>query len=115
VDDDEPVRRALGRLLSTYSLPVRAYPSAREFLEFLKTGAPACLILDMQMPDMTGLELLHHLAGAGFTFPVIIMTANEELGLEHKCMLAGAFAFLRKPFCGASLVETLMGALAKPA
>ena len=115
VDDDEPVRRALARLLSTYSFAVRTYPSAEEFLESLKNGAPACLILDMQMPGMTGLELLHYLGGAGFTISVVMMTANDELGLEHKCVLAGATAFLRKPLSAEPLIETLMAAMAPPA
>lgn len=112
VDDDEPVRCAVSRLLATYSLIVRTYASAGEFLESLKTAAPACLILDMEMPDMTGLELLRHLTVASFIFPIIIVTASDELGLEQKCMRAGARAFMRKPLPGEHLIQTVLAAVA---
>ena len=114
VDDEEPVRRALSRLLSAYSFSIRTYPSGREFLESLKIVVPACLILDLQMPDMTGLEVLHYCTGAGFKFPVIIVSAQDEPGLQHRCELAGAVAFLTKPFAKEPLLGALMAALGGP-
>jgi FixJ family two-component response regulator len=114
VDDDEAVRRALARLLRAYSLSVRTYSSGREFLRYLESDVPACLILDHQMPDMTGLELLHYLAGRGLKFPVIVATAQDEPGLEHRCMLAGAVAFLTKPFSTEPLLRALASALKRP-
>jgi two-component system, LuxR family, response regulator FixJ len=111
VDDDESVRRALVRLLAGCSFSVRTYPSGVEFLESLKSSAPDCLILDLQMPDMTGLEVLHQLVGAGFSFPVIVVTAQDELGTLSRCMLAGAAAFLTKPFLMEPLLQALAAAL----
>jgi len=114
VDDDASVRRALARLLGTYAFSVRTYPSGPEFLESLKRGTPDCLILDLQMPGMTGLEVLHDLAGAGFRFPVLIATAQDELGIRSRCQLAGATAFLAKPFQTEPLLEALATALGSP-
>ena len=111
VDDDESVRRALVRLLAGCSFNVRTFPSGVEFLESLKGTTPDCLILDLQMPDMTGLEVLHQLAGAGFSFPVIVVTAQDELGILSRCKLAGAAAFLTKPFMMEPLLQALAAAL----
>ena len=96
VDDDESVRRATARLISAHSFPVRCYASAREFLDS-ESDAPACLIVDMRMSGMTGLELLHHLSGSGSTVPVVVMSADDTPGLRHRCELAGASSFLTKP------------------
>jgi CheY-like chemotaxis protein len=114
VDDDESVRRAVGRLLSSYDFQVRTYPSGAAFLESLKQGAPDCLILDLHMPGMTGLEVLHALSGAGFSFPVLIATAQDELGIRSRCQLAGAMAFLAKPFLIEPVLEALALALGRP-
>jgi len=114
VDDDESVRRAVGRLLGSYDFHVRTYPSGAAFLESLTQGAPDCLILDLHMPGMTGLEVLHALSGAGFTFPVLVATAQDELGIRSRCQLAGAMAFLSKPFLIEPLLEALAMALGRP-
>ena len=113
VDDDESVRRAVARLLRSYDFHVRTYPSGPAFLESLKKSAPDCLILDLHMPDMTGLEVLHALSGAGYTFPVLIATAQDELGIRSRCQLAGAMAFLAKPFLTEPLLEALAMALGR--
>ena len=111
VEDDDSLRRGTARLLRAYSFEVRAYASAREFLDSLQTSQPACLVLDLQMHGMTGLELLHHLAGTEFNFPSIVTTAHDEPGTRHRCELAGAFAFLLKPLHGDVLQETINAAL----
>ena len=97
VDDDEPVRRALARLLEAYSFQVQTYPSGREFLASVKIEVPACLIIDLRMNDMTGLELLDHLDGIGLRIPTIVATADDDPGMQNRCKLAGAVAFLVKP------------------
>jgi FixJ family two-component response regulator len=113
VDDDESVRRAMARLISAHSsFPVRCYASAREFLNSLEDDEPGCLILDSRMPDMTGLELLHHLAGSGSKIPVIVSTADDEPGLRHRCELAGAFDFLTKPAPAAMVMSAVNRATA---
>src|SRR3954469_12783353 len=111
VDDDESVRRALARLISAHSFPVRCYASADEFLNS-ENGVPACLILDLRMNGMTGLELLHHLAGTGSKIPVIVTTADDEPGLQHRCKLAGASSFLTKPVVADSLLNAIIAATA---
>lgn len=108
VDDDELIRRALSRLLKTYSFQVQTYASGREFLDSLKTGTPACLILDLHMRhEMSGLEVLSRLAGLGLRIPTIVATAQDEQGMRHRCELAGADAFLVKPFTVELLLETI--------
>jgi FixJ family two-component response regulator len=112
VDDDEPVRRAMARLLGAYSFHVQTYPSGRAFLDSLKSGVPACLIVDLQMNDVTGLELLHHLAGTGLRIPTIVATADDEPGIRHRCKLAGAVAFLVKPVMSDPLLKAIKAAMA---
>ena len=111
VDDDESVRRALARLITAHSFPVQCYGSAREFLD-AENGVPSCLILDLRMNGMTGLELLHHLAGTGSTIPVIVTTADDEPGLKHRCELAGASSFLTKPVIADTLLSAINAATA---
>jgi FixJ family two-component response regulator len=114
VDDDPSVRRALARLIGAYSFEPRPYSSAREFLDSLNNGAPACLLVDLQMDDMTGLELLHRLAGLGLKIPTIVVTAQDEPGMRHRCSLAGATAFLVKPVTGDPLLEAIEAAIGAP-
>ena len=107
VDDDKSVRRAMARFLAASSFQVRCYASAHEFLVALESEKPDCLIVDLRMPGMTGLELLHHLAGSGPSIPTIAVTGDDEPGLRHRCELAGASLFLTKPVPG----ETLLSAI----
>jgi len=101
----------MARLLAVYAFHVRCYPSAREFLESLQDGTPDCLIVDFRMNGMTGLELLHHLAGTEFRIPDIVITADEEHGLRHRCELAGASGFLTKPVTGDTLLNAIKAAV----
>jgi len=97
VDDDASVLKALARLLTARSLAAKTYLSAHEFLASLPDALPDCLIVDLQMPKMTGLELMHHLAREGIDIPTIVITAHNEVGARERCELAGAVAFLAKP------------------
>jgi FixJ family two-component response regulator len=97
VDDEESVCRALARLLRAYSFQVRTYQSAREFLASLNNSVPACLIVDLHMPYMTGLELLHHLADRGLGIPAIVVTARDVSDMQRRRELPGSVAFLLKP------------------
>jgi len=112
VDDDESVRRAMTRLLQAHSFMVHSYSSGRKFLDSLNRGAPACLILDMQMDGMRGLELLQHLVGMGFRVPTIVLTADDDPVMRDRCKRAGAVAFLAKPVNGDSLLEAIRSATA---
>jgi len=107
VDDDPSVLKALTRLLRARAFLARTYGSAREFLAALPDGLPSCLILDVQMPDMTGLELLHHLAHRHIQIPTIIITAHGDVGVRERCEAAGAVAFLVKPLQDTSLFAAI--------
>lgn len=110
VDDDPSVLKALARLLSTRSLTARAFQSGREFLASLSEEKPDCLIIDLQMPEMTGLEIQHILARQGIKIPTIIMTAHDEAGMRERCRAAGVIAYLSKPVNDASLFAAISAA-----
>jgi FixJ family two-component response regulator len=112
VDDDASVRKALARLLSAYSFDIITYGSASDFLKALGVGQPQCLVLDLHMPDITGLDLQRHLLRAGISIPTIIITAYDEPGVRERCYTAGAAAFLVKPLNDALLVNAINAATA---
>lgn len=110
VDDDAGVRKALGRLLSARSISSRTYASAREFLDSLASDVPECLIVDLQMPEMTGLELHTALSRIGAKIPMIVITAHNDAGLREQCRAAGAAAYLLKPLDESVLIATINSA-----
>jgi FixJ family two-component response regulator len=107
VDDDPSVLKALARLLRARAFEARTYTSAREFLKVLPEGMPDCLIVDLQMPEMTGLELQRHLTRNGLRIPTIVITAHNEAGARERCESAGAVAFLAKPLQDTSLLAAI--------
>jgi FixJ family two-component response regulator len=107
VDDDPSVLRALARLLRARAIEARTYTSAREFLTALPDGLPECLIVDLEMPDMTGLELQRYLTRKGILIPTIVITAHDEAGARERCESAGAAAFLSKPLQDTSLLAAI--------
>jgi FixJ family two-component response regulator len=111
VDDDSAVRRALSRLLGASTIPSRSFASGREFLDALASDIPSCLILDLQMPEMTGLELQRELLRLGTRIPTIVITAHNENGMRERCLAAGAAAYLIKPLDGAELLTSINSAL----
>ena len=117
VDDDPSVLKALARLLKLRAIEVRTYESARDFLASLADGMPdelpECLIVDLQMPEMSGLELQHHLNRAGIRIPTIVITANREAEMREQCEAAGAETYLLKPLQDTSLFEAIDDARAR--
>jgi FixJ family two-component response regulator len=107
VDDDPSVLKALSRLLRARALRARTYRSAQEFLVSLPDGTPQCLIADLQMPGMSGLELLQHLSREDIEIPTIIITAHGDGGVRERCEAAGATAFLVKPLQDTALFAAL--------
>jgi FixJ family two-component response regulator len=107
VDDDPSVLKALTRLLRTRAFHAKAYGSGNEFLAALPDGLPECLILDLQMPEMTGLELQQHLTRRGIQIPTIIITGHGDIGMRERCKSAGAIAFLSKPVQDTSLFAAI--------
>jgi FixJ family two-component response regulator len=107
VDDDASVRKALKRLLETSSFDVQDFPSARDLLSGLSGRLPDCMIVDLQMPSMTGLELQQHLARAAIKIPTVVITAHDEPGSRERCIAAGAAAYLLKPIRKAELLSAI--------
>jgi FixJ family two-component response regulator len=97
VDDDPSVRRALERLLRASGYEPSTYEAGGAFLASVGSPAPACLVADFQMPDMTGLELHLNLVEAGIKIPTIVITAHDAADLRQRCMAAGIAAYLPKP------------------
>jgi FixJ family two-component response regulator len=111
VDDDAAVRKALMRLLETASYEVQSFGGAREFIDTLAQSVPACALIDLQMPDMTGLELQQYLANSGLRIPTIIITAHDEPGSRERCFAAGTSAYLLKPLRKAVLIQAINDAI----
>jgi FixJ family two-component response regulator len=110
VDDDHRVREALTSLIESVGLRVMAYGSAAEFLEAEKPDAPACLVLDLQLPGASGLELQRQLAdGAGP--PIVFITGHGDIPSSVRAMKAGAIEFLPKPFAEQELLQAIDAAL----
>jgi FixJ family two-component response regulator len=111
VDDDESVRNSLKRLLRSMGFEVRAFPSAFEFLRQGPLHDHGCVIVDVRMPEMNGLDLQKRLTGSGVSLPVILITAYEDPGVRAQAIQAGAVAFLQKPFSDPSLMDAINLAL----
>ena len=111
VDDDYRVREALSSLLASVGLQVVAFGSAAEFLESEKPDSPACLILDLELPDTSGLELQRELA-AGDGPPIVFITGHGDIPASVRAMKAGAIEFLPKPFSEQELLQAIDAAIA---
>jgi FixJ family two-component response regulator len=98
VDDDASVREALASLIGSAGLLVECFASPAEFLRRRRHEAPSCLVLDVRMPGMSGLDLQHRLAHAEHRIPIIFITAHGDIPMTSKAMKAGAIEFLAKPF-----------------
>jgi FixJ family two-component response regulator len=110
IDDDPHVRRALSRLLSSYGYNVRTYASAKEFLAEPGPAVPACLILDLKMPDISGLDVQEVLAQNGQHMPVVFVSGQADVTESVRAMKAGAIDFLTKPFDAEQLVAAVQTA-----
>jgi two-component system response regulator FixJ len=112
VDDDDSVRKALRRLLVAVGYVVETFASAREFLGATSAESSGCLILDVHMPDMDGLQLQEELNSAGSHLPVILITADKDPGVGERGARGGAVGFLQKPLDDTSLLCLVNAALA---
>ena len=111
VDDEPGVRAALTRLFRSEGMAVEAYADAATFLEAHRGGAQGCLVLDVMMPGMTGIELQQQLRERAIRIPVIFLTGSADVRMAVAAMRAGATDFLEKPFENATLVERVRHAL----
>lgn len=113
VDDDESVRESLPDLLRELGYAARAFSSAQEFLSSDSIGQTKCLILDVAMPGMSGLELQQELRRRGREIPVIFITAQKDEGIRQQAFQQGAVKFLYKPFSDTALLEALNAAVGR--
>lgn len=111
VDDDASVRKAIARLLVAFGLRAEAFASGQEFLASLASIQPACLVLDLHMPGLTGLDVQNELTRAGKRLPVVIITAYDEPEARAECLAAGAAAFLLKPIDDQVLLDAIAKAV----
>jgi len=115
VDDDLSFRRGLGRLVRSAGFTVETFAAASEFLQRPATAAPGCVLIDLRMPGMNGLELQEAIAAAGHTMPVIFMTGAGDVPSTVTAMKAGALDFLTKPFDEERLLDAIRRALERDA
>jgi FixJ family two-component response regulator len=112
VDDDESIQKALKRLLRSEGYDVVTFGSAEEFLASCSVLGEGCLLLDIRLPGMSGLDLEEKLSSSGMKHPVIFMTAHDNPRWQERAEAAGAIAYLRKPFDQASLLGAIRSASA---
>jgi DNA-binding NtrC family response regulator len=111
VDDDESVREAVGGLVRSAGLRVQTFPSAQEFLAFSRPDVPSCLVLDVQLPGLSGLDLQEELAKGNVQIPIIFLTGHGDIPMSVRAMKAGALEFLTKPFDDEDLLEAIQQAI----
>ncbi|HEV2694977.1 MAG TPA: response regulator transcription factor [Verrucomicrobiae bacterium] len=111
VDDDAAVRESLDSLIRSVGLRVETFSSGREFLRRAPHEGPACLVLDVRLPDRSGLELQRELAAGGCTLPIIFITGHGDIPMSVRAMKAGAVEFLTKPFRDQDLLDAIHAAL----
>jgi len=111
VDDDLSVRRSTERLIRSAGLKVQALASAREFLKNPRPEGPACLVLDVRMPGLSGMDLQRELTQSGIHIPIIFITGHGDIPMSVRAMKAGAVEFLTKPFRGRNLLDAVRAAI----
>jgi FixJ family two-component response regulator len=111
VDDDASVREAIETLIRLAGLRVETFETAQEFLRSQRLDAPGCMVLDVELPGLSGLDLQHELAAHGIKLPIIFITGYGDIPMSVRAMKAGALEFLTKPFRDQDLLEAIQQAL----
>ena len=111
VDDDSSIRDALTSLIRSVGLRAEAFESAQAFLSHLRPDAPGCLVLDVRLPGLSGLDLQRELAAAQITLPIIFITGHGDIPMTVQAMKAGAVEFLAKPFRDQELLDAIQQAI----
>ena len=111
IDDDAGVREAIQGLLKSVGLRSESFASPQEFLKNWSSNGPSCLVLDVRLPGVSGLDVQHHLAEAGVHVPVIFLTGHGDIPMSVKAMKSGAVEFLTKPFREQDLLDAIQQAL----
>jgi FixJ family two-component response regulator len=113
VDDDASVREALARLIRSAGLRVEAFASAEEFLKRPRSDAPGCLLLDVRLPDLSGLDVQRRMADANNELPIVFITGHGDIPTTVRAMKAGAVEFLTKPLVEGDVLESIRHAIAR--
>jgi FixJ family two-component response regulator len=111
VDDDASMRGALEGLFDTVGLATKTYAAARDFLSAGVVDKPGCIVIDIRLPDMNGLEFQEHLTGLGVRLPVVMMTGYGDVAMSVRAMKRGAVDFLSKPFRDQDMLDAVMAAI----
>jgi FixJ family two-component response regulator len=111
IDDDADVRESIRGLLKSVGLRSRSFGTAQEFLTSERTDGPSCLVLDVRLPDLNGLDFQRQLADAGVHIPIIFITGHGDIPMTVRAMKSGAVEFLTKPFCDEDLLDAIYQAL----
>ncbi|AUX75673.1 response regulator nodulation protein NodW 2 [Sinorhizobium fredii] len=111
VDDDEALRRALGRLFRSVSLETRSYGTAREFIDAQRPDLSGCIVLDVRLPGINGLEFQAQLGELGINLPVVLITGHGDIPMTVRAMKAGAVDFLPKPFRDQDMLDAVSTAI----
>jgi two-component system response regulator FixJ len=111
IDDEDIVRRSLGYAVASAGFAARVYDSAEQFVAALPIGGPGCVVTDVRLPGMSGLELVTRLKDGHAPLPVVVISGEADIAMAVDAMKAGAADFLQKPFRAASLLEAVKGAL----
>jgi len=111
VDDEPAVRTALARYLDASSFETRTYGSASEFIESIRGGEPECLVVDVHMPDCSGLDLQRYLNRINKKIPTVVITAFDDASIRERSRASGAKAFLTKPLHGPTLIDAINTAI----
>lgn len=111
VDDDEQVRESLAALIQSMNLNVVCYASGRDFLDKFSPATPGCVVLDLRMPQLSGLEVIDELAARNVEVPVIMISGHGDIPAAVAAIKAGAVDFLEKPYRGAALMESVRRAI----
>jgi FixJ family two-component response regulator len=111
VDDDKAVRESLGRLLTSVGMRVEVFPTAQAFLSSRRPDTPGCVVLDVRLPGLSGLDLQRELAGTDAPLPIVFITGHGDIPMSVRAMKAGAVEFLTKPFREQDLLEAIRQAV----
>jgi FixJ family two-component response regulator len=111
IDDDASMREALSRLFRSIGMRVQIFASAHDFLRFKRPDAPACLVLDVRLPGLSGLDLQRELTATGPAIPIIFITGHGDVPMSVQAMKAGAVEFLTKPFREQALLDAIQQAI----
>ncbi|MET0612593.1 MAG: response regulator, partial [Pseudomonas caspiana] len=113
VDDDRSVRESLADLMASVGLACMTFGSAREFMDATLPDVPGCLVLDVRMPGMSGLDFQREMGSRGITLPVVFITGHGDIPMSVKAMKAGAIEFLTKPFREQDLLDAISQGLSQ--